>query len=220
MEAIGYLKNNESGRGLFVPLNLKSTPSAPLNLNGTQGVVGRALNFINCSEDYRPVIELLLGNVVIVQDMDVAMHLHQNPDFHGTVVTLNGEMIEANGFVTGGSAKSESSRLLARNREIESLSENVKELKIELEESQVKIEWNKRALAELKAGLRQMDEEVHQKEMENNNSLGDLEQLKQEVKRLESQTLKLDAEIKSLTEQLQDLENEKGSLNERLLEME
>ena len=220
MEAIGYLKNNESGRGLFVPLNPKSTPSASLNLNGTQGVVGRALNFINCSEDYRPVIELLLGNVVIVQDMDVAMHLHQNPDFHGTVVTLNGEMIEANGFVTGGSAKSESSRLLARNREIESLSENVKELKVELEESQVKIESDKRALAELEADLRHMDEEVHQKELDNNNSLRDLEQLRQEVKRLESQALNLDAETTSLTKQLQDLENEKGSLNERLLEME
>ncbi|MCH2298709.1 MAG: hypothetical protein MK441_12500, partial [SAR324 cluster bacterium] len=220
MEAIGYLKNNESGRGLFVPLNPKSTPSAPLNLNGTQGVVGRALNFINCSEDYRPVIELLLGNVVIVQDMDVAMHLHQNPDFHGTVVTLNGEMIEANGFVTGGSAKSESSRLLARNREIESLSENVKELKVELEESQVKIESDKRALAELEADLRHMDEEVHQKELDNNNSLRDLEQLRQEVKRLESQALNLDAETTSLTEQLQGLENEKGSFNERLLEME
>ena len=220
IEAIGHLKNNESGRGLFVPLNPKSTPSAPLNLNGTQGVVGRALNFINCSEDYRPVIELLLGNVVIVQDMDVAMHLHQNPDFHGTVVTLNGEMIEANGFVTGGSAKSESSRLLARNREIASLSENVKELKVELEESQVKIESDKRALAELEADLRHMDEEVHQKELDNNNSLRDLEQLRQEVKRLESQALNLDAETTSLTKQLQDLENEKGSLNERLLEME
>ena len=220
MEAIGYLKNNESGRGLFVPLNPKSTPSAPLNLNGTQGVVGRALNFIDCSEDYRPVIELLLGNVVIVQVMDVGMHLHHKRDFHGTVVTLNGEMIEANGFVTGGSAKSESSRLLARNREIESLSENVKELKVELEESQVKIESDKRALAELEADLRHIDEEVHQKELDNNNSLRDLEQLRQEVKRLESQALNLDAETTSLTKQLHDLENEKGSLNERLLEME
>ena len=220
MEAIGYLKNNESGRGLFVPLNPKSTPSTPLHLNGTQGVVGKALNFIDCSEDYRPVIELLLRNVVIVQDMDVAMHLHQNPDFHGTVVTLNGEMIEANGFITGGSAKSESSRLLARNREIESLSENVKELKIELEESQVKMESDKRALAELEASLRQMDEEVHQKDLDNNNSLRDLEQLRQEVKRLENHASDLDAETASLTEQLQELENKKGSLKEQLLEME
>ena len=66
-------------------------------------------NLVNCIEDYRPVIELLLRNVVIVEDMEVAMHLHQNPEFQGTAVTLNGEMIEANGFITGGYAKSDSS---------------------------------------------------------------------------------------------------------------
>lgn len=220
MEAIGYLKDNESGRGLFVPLNPKSTPSIPLHLNGTQGVIGEALNFINCGEDYKPVIELLLRNVVIVQDMDVAMHLHQNPEFQGTVVTLNGEMIEASGFITGGSAKSESTRLLARNREIESLSEGVKELKIELEESQVKIESGKRALIELEADLKQMNEEVHQKELANNNSLRDLEQLRQEVQRLESQTSNFDSESMALTQQLHELENDKGSLSEKLMEME
>ncbi|MBT6716393.1 MAG: chromosome segregation protein SMC [Nitrospina sp.] len=220
MEAIGYLKSNESGRGLFVPLNPKSTPSAPLHLNGTQGIVGKALNFINCGEDYRPVIELLLRNVVIVEDMDVAMHLHQNPEFQGTVVTLNGEMIDANGFITGGSAKSESSRLLARNREIENLSENVTQLKEELEESQTKIESGKRALVELESGLKDKNEEVHQKELTNNNSLRDLDQLRQDVQRLESHASALNAESTSLSEQLQQLEGEKHTLNEQLHEME
>ena len=220
MEAIGYLKNNESGRGQFVPLNPKSTPSLPLYLNGTEGVVGKALNFIECSEDYRPVIELLLRNVVLVQDMDVAMHLHQTPEFQGTVVTLNGEMIDANGFVTGGSAKSESSRLLARNREIENLSESVKKLKAELEESQLAIESGKRAQIELETGLKQMNEEVHQKELANNNSLRDLEQLRQEMQRLESRASTLDAETMSLSQELQELGNEKSSLKALLLEME
>ncbi|MDG1929306.1 MAG: chromosome segregation protein SMC, partial [Nitrospinaceae bacterium] len=219
MEAIGFLKNSESGRGLFVPLNPKSTPSAPLQLNGTQGIVGKALNFIKCGEDYRPVIELLLGNVVIVQDMDVAMHLHQNPEFQGTVVTLNGDMIESNGFITGGSAKNESSRLLARNREIDSLSESVKELKVKLEESRVKIESDKYALVELETSLKKINEEVHQKELDNNNSLRDLEQLRQEVLRLDDHASNLDTESMSLTQQLQGLENEKGSLSVQLLEM-
>ena len=220
MEAIGFLKNSESGRGLFIPLNPKPTPNTPLYLNGTQGIVGKALNFIKCGKDYRPIIELLLRNVVIVQDMDVAMHLHQNPEFQGTVVTLNGEMIESNGFITGGSAKNESSRLLARNREIESLSESVKELKIKLEESQVKIESDKNALVELEISLKKIDEEVHQNELANNNSLRDLEQLRQEAQRLNENASNLDTELTSLIQQLNSLENEKGSLSEHLLEME
>ena len=202
MEAIGYLKNNESGRGLFVPLNPKPTPSPPLYLNGTKGVIGKALNFINCIDDYRPVIELLLRNVVIVEDMQVAMHLHQNPEFHGTVVTLNGEMIEANGFMTGGSTKSESTRLIARNREIENLSQSVKELKERLEASQVKNESGKRALTELELNLKHIDGEVHKKELENNNSLRDIDQIRQELERQENRSSALDAESMNLNQQL------------------
>ena len=220
MEAICYLKNNDSGRGLFIPMNPKPTPSPPLHLNGTQGVVGKALNLVNCIEDYRPVIELLLRNVVIVEDMDVAMHLHQKPEFHGTAVTLNGEMIEANGFITGGLAKSESSRLIARNREIENLSKNVKELKIELEASKLKIESGKRALGELELNLKHTNEEVHKKELENNNSHRDLEQIRQELKRLEIRTSTLDSELIDLDQQLKKLEIEKGSLTDHLQEIE
>ena len=220
MEAIGYLKNNESGRGLFVPLNPKSTPSPPLYLNGTKGVIGKALNFINCIDDYRPVIELLLRNVVIVEDMQVAMHLHQNPEFHGTVVTLNGEMIEANGFMTGGSTKSESTRLIARNREIENLSKSVKELKGRLEASQVKNESSKRALTELELNLKHIDGEVHKKELENNNSLRDIDQIRQELERQENRSFALDAESMNLNQQLKNLESERGSLAEQLQEVE
>jgi len=163
---------------------------------------------------------LLLRNVVIVQDMDVGMHLHQNPEFQGTVVTLNGEMIESNGFITGGSAKNESSRLLARNREIESLSKSVKELKVKLEESRVKIESDKNALVELEISLKKINEEVHQNELANNNSLRDLEQLRQEALRLDDHASNLDTESMSLIQQLNGLENEKGSLSVQLLEME
>ena len=152
--------------------------------------------------------------------MDVGMHLHQNPEFQGTVVTLNGEMIELNGFITGGSAKNESSRLLARNREIEGLSKSVKELKVKLEESRVKIESDKNALVELEISLKKINEEVHQKELANNNSLRDLEQLRQEVLRLDNQASNLDTESMSLAQQLRDLKNEKDSLSEQLLEME
>lgn len=220
MEAISYLKSNGSGRGLFVPLNPKSAPGSPLRLNGSQGVVGKALNLVNCVEDYRPVIELLLRNVVIVEDMDVAMRVHQSPEFQGTVVTLNGEMIEANGFITGGSVKSESTRLLARNREIENLSENVRELKARLEASQMKIESGKRALAELDLRLKQMEGEAHQKELDNNNSLRDLGQMRQELQRLESKSAELDSESTALDRELQELEGKKNPLKEMLLQME
>ena len=216
MEAIGYLKNHHSGRGLFAPLNPKSIPSEPLYMNGTQGIVGDALKFIECQEEYRPVIELLLKNVVVVQDMDVALHLHKEPNFHGTVVTLNGEMIDANGFVTGGSLESNSSGLLARNREIETLTSSVDSVQNELTVSQESIDNKKQGLAQLEENLRQLDQQTHATEITANNKLRDLEQSRKDAERLGNRLSTIDAEITALEMERDKLIAEKSSLDQQL----
>lgn len=216
LEAIGYLKNHQSGRGLFAPLNPKATPSTPLYMNGTQGIVGKALNFVECQEEYRPVIELLLKSVVIVQDMDVALHLHQEPEFQGTVVTLNGEMIDANGFVTGGSLENDSSSLLARNREIETLTRSVGSVKEELDASQENIENKKQGFSQLEANLRQLDQQTHTAEIATNNKLRDLEQSHQETEHLGSKSSSVDEEISAIDQEREKLVTEKFSLDQQL----
>ncbi len=220
MEAIGYLKNHHSGRGLFAPLNPKSTPSTPLYMNGTQGIVGKALDFIECQEEYRPVIELLLKSVVIVQDMDVALHLHQEPEFQGTVVTLNGEMIDANGFVTGGSLENDSSSLLARNREIETLTRSAGSIKEELDTSQRSIENKKQSLSKIESNLRQLNQQTQAAEIATNNKLRDLEQLRQEAERLGNKSSSIDEGISTIALEKEKLAKEKSLLDQQLESVE
>ena len=216
MEAIGYLNNHHSGRGLFAPLNPKLIPSEPLYMNGTQGIVGKALNFIDCKEEYRPVIELLLKSVVVVQDMDVALHLHKEPNFHGTVVTLNGEMIDANGFVTGGSLESNSLGLLARNREIETLTSSVNSIQNELNTLQENIKNKKHTLSQLEENLRQLNQQTHTTDILANNKLSDLEQSRLEAERLRNRLTNIDREIKALDIEKEKLSTDKTSLNQQL----
>jgi chromosome segregation protein len=216
MEAIGYLNNHHSGRGLFAPLNPKLIPSEPLYMNGTQGIIGKALNFIDCKEEYRPVIELLLKNVVVVQDMDVALHLHKEPNFHGTVVTLNGEMIDANGFITGGSLESNSLGLLARNREIETLTSSVNSIQNELNTLQENIKNKKHTLSQLEENLRQLNQQTHTTDILANNKLSDLEQSRLEAERLRNRLTNIDREIKALDIEKEQLSIEETSLNQQL----
>jgi chromosome segregation protein len=216
LEAIGYLKNHHSGRGLFAPLNPKLIPSEPLYMNGTQGIVGEALNFIECQEEYRTIIELLLRSVVIVQDIDVALHLHQEPNFHGTVVTLNGEMIDPNGFVTGGSLESNSSGLLARNREIETLTSSVDNVKYELNACQENIGIKKQTFSQLEEKFRQLSQQIHATEMAVNNKLRDLEQSRKEAERLEKRLTTIDEEITVLDMDSENLVTEKFLLDQNL----
>ncbi|MBT5376314.1 MAG: chromosome segregation protein SMC [Nitrospinaceae bacterium] len=220
MAAIGYLKDNHSGRGLFVPLNPKSSPSAPLNLNGSQGIVGEALNFIQCKEEYRPIIELLLKTVVIAKDMDAALHLHQDANFLGTVVTLNGEMIDSNGFITGGSQENESSSLLARNREIDTLHLSVQQLKQDLDASQENIDQKKQRLTELEAQLIQLDQRTLTAELATQNKLRDLEQWSKEAERLESRGSKIAGEVLTVATERDELIAKKTGLDEQLASAE
>ena len=108
--------------------------------------------------------------------MDVALHLHKEPNFHGTVVTLNGEMIDANGFVTGGSLENNTSGLLARNREIEGLTSSVNSIQCDLNTLQKNIQNKKQTLSQLEENLRQLNQQVHTTDIAANNKLSDLEQ--------------------------------------------
>ena len=148
--------------------------------------------------------------------MDVALHLHKEPNFHGTVVTLNGEMIDANGFVTGGSLENNSSGLLARNREIEGLTSSVNSIQSDLNTLQKNIQNKKQTLSQLEENLRQLNQQVHTTDIAANNKLSDLEQSRLESERLRERLSNIDREVKALDIEKEKLVTEKTSLGEQL----
>ena len=72
---------------------------------------------------------MLLRNVVLVTDLSTAVQVFQNPEFNGTVVTRNGEMIDSQGMVFGGSVDGKNtSNLLSQNRKMEELAAKTNQL--------------------------------------------------------------------------------------------
>jgi chromosome segregation protein len=103
-EAIEWLKQNRAGRATFQPIPLMRPvePSSDLRrLLGAAGVVGRASELVTCRPRFRPVIDSLLGRVVIVEDLDVALR-HARTFGWSRMVTLDGEVVHSGGAVTGG----------------------------------------------------------------------------------------------------------------------
>ena len=216
VEAIGYLKDHHSGRGSFIPMNPKGIPSQPVQLNGNTRVVGKAVDFIDCKEEYRPIINHLLQNVVMVNDLNTAVHLHEHPEFNGTVVTLNGEMIDAQGLVSGGAVEESPTGLLAKNRETEELTQKVSRSQNELQSLQSKVEQQKQAHAELEDSLQETRKQVHQAELVKTHNQKDLEQLKKDLQRLEDKRSTLDYERSSGKHELEDLLGQRESLQQDL----
>ena len=126
--AISYLKRTGGGRTTFLPLN--TTTGRTLQENGLEncrGFVGIASELVSYDSRYRGVVENMLGRTVIVTDMDAAIAMSQKYSRRFKIVTLDGQVINAGGSMTGGSTNKDAG-ILSRANELTRLNQREKEL--------------------------------------------------------------------------------------------
>ncbi len=128
VDAIRALMSSEAGRGVALPAEVGAQPCAVVPLG--ESVLGVAADFVRCDMDYRHLVQSLLGNIVVVEDIDAAQAAWCDGPQGVVCVTLNGEIIHANGVVEGGLTKNEG--FLERSRRCEEM-----RLKVEHFEAQL-----------------------------------------------------------------------------------
>ena len=141
--AILFLKRTNGGRATFLPLNVTKGRSLQENgLEKCRGYVGIAAELVRYEETYRSVVENLLGRIVIVQDMDAGIAMANKFSHRFKIVTLDGQVLNAGGSMTGGSVNKDAG-ILSRANELEKLTAEEKrlqkkqlELEAELQEAQ------------------------------------------------------------------------------------
>ena len=126
--AISYLKRTGGGRATFLPINTVQGRTLQENgLENCRGFVGIASELVTGDGKYRGIIENLLGRTVIVSDMDAAIHMSQKYKNRFKIVTLDGQVMNPGGSMTGGSTNKEAG-ILSRANELEKLSSQEKKL--------------------------------------------------------------------------------------------
>ena len=132
IRAIDYLKTSAAGRSSFVPLRVRSSALDMASKDYLQGTT-RLLDVVRVKEEYRNVAEYLLGDTILVPDLNSGIALWQRNGFRGTLVTPDGDMISPHGVLTGGSrAVTEESSLLRRKGEIADLEKDASRLEGEI----------------------------------------------------------------------------------------
>lgn len=127
--AIRWLKDSRVGRATFLPLDLVEGRENNPNLQkvlGEKGVVGFATDLVKFEPRLKKVVQHLLGNVVVVENLDVAVALERR-GIRTRYVTLEGEMVAASGAMTGGNMKI--AGLLNRTREVKELADRLTQLR-------------------------------------------------------------------------------------------
>lgn len=128
--AISFLKRKDLGRATFLPIaTIKGKSIEEKGLKDLDGYVGIASDLCGCDNQYNEIIKSLLGRIVICEDLNCAVNISKTFNYRFRVVTLDGQVVNAGGSLTGGSL-SKNSGILSRVSEIEKLNKETQELKI------------------------------------------------------------------------------------------
>lgn len=165
--AINYLKQNRIGRATFQPISaVKPRYLEEKDLDDNFGFVDIADNLVECDSQYKDIISNLLGRVIIVEDIDCAIGIAKRYKNKYKIVTLDGQVINPGGSMTGGSQQ-KGAGILSRANVIEQLKAEAADIaaKIEIAKSEYKtaLEAASRAAADMQgadADYRQASEEL------------------------------------------------------------
>lgn len=204
--AIYYLKNNRIGRATFLPISaIKPRELDEKGLDDNLGFVEIASNLVECKKEYKNIVSNLLGRVVIVEDMDCAIGISKRYNNRFKLVTLDGQVINPGGSMTGGS-QSKNAGILSRGNQIDELNEQAKVL-------EQKVEGLK---AEFKSALESANYEASQLQ----GAEADLQQAKEELIRAQGEHRLIEEKLDAAIQQRDNLISEKSNAGERISELE
>ena len=133
---IAYLKDTKGGRATFLPIqSIKGTLLNEPTLEDEAGFVGLASSLVEVEDTYEQIARNLLGHVAVVEDLDYAVAIARKFKYRFRVVTLDGQVVNAGGSLTGGSHV-KGAGLLSRRSEIERLKEEQKKIQVKAEQAQ------------------------------------------------------------------------------------
>ena len=221
-DLIEYLKKNKFGRATFVPLSAvrESKDLKDIPILKEDGVLGTASKLVSADAMYSSLVSNLLGRIIVVSDIDKAVIIAKKYRYEYRLVTLEGDLFNTGGSISGGAYKN-ASNLLGRKRELEELESSIEKihreeeiLSLELESQNNIYEKLKKSRNELNNILHEMQVEVsalsvsvdaYEKKLKDNNASG-LEFIEERAK-LEEEEKILSNEKLGLIKELENIQN-------------
>ena len=151
--AIRFLKSGNLGRVTFLPISaLEARLLKEKKIDRCEGFVDYAPNLVQCEKRYRAIIANLLGTTVVAEDLDCAVAMARKYGYAFKIVTLDGQLVNAGGSMTGGS-RAKNTGVLSRANEIEALEKECAQIKEQAEQAFEKSNSAAAALAKIEAEM-------------------------------------------------------------------
>jgi chromosome segregation protein len=214
--AISYLKHQKAGRGTFLPLNKMENPSDYRDNSDTPGIIDYAVNLVDYDLKFELAFHYVFRDTLVVEDIDTARRLMGGR----RIVTLEGELIEKSGAMTGGSsARNILSFAASEEDKITRLAEQITEYdsrrstvinKIDSAESHISSVYNE---------IREFETEITRKQMEISQINSRDEQLTGFIAQKEVELKEIEEGHIGLRSEIETIDNEKGAVEQQITEL-
>ena len=218
---IEYLKKNKYGRATFLPLTSISGRGGLEETRALKepGAIGVAADLVKAKDQYSGLLQYLLGRVLVADHIDHAIAIARKYRHSIRIVTLEGELLNPGGSLSGGAYKN-SSNLLGRKREMEELEGACKKALLRVDQIQKELVSQEAALAEKSNALSRVKEELQGKYLEENTAKLSLEQLQGKKEELFESSRDMALENRQLEEQIQEIRENIEALTKEMEALE
>ncbi len=204
--AIEYLKEHKKGRATFLPISsIKAKPIQDKdNILKEKGVINIADSLITFEDIYKNIMSNILGRTIVVDNIDNGVELAKKYKYMYKIVTLDGDIINAGGALTGGSIAKKTASIFSRDRELKDILNNIFEIEQKLNKHKEIIEEKEKEQA------------ILQKNIEDDRKT--LNNISLEKIKIESEINQEDNFIKNLEESINNNNLEKDTIEKKLKE--
>ena len=198
---VEYLRKNNLGRASFLPISSVKGKKIDKIKGIDDGVVGIASDLVKYNKKYEQIILNLLGRTVIVDNMETAIKLSKKNGYVFRVVTKEGDLINPSGAITGGSIAKKTVNILGREKEIERLKKEIKEIKEKIEK--------------IRKGKREFEESIEDIVEISSNLEKELQEIDIIYATEKQKVVSIDESIEKLKKRIERLKEEKESLEKQ-----
>ncbi|GAA0495413.1 chromosome segregation protein SMC [Salinibacillus aidingensis] len=223
-QAIQWLKKTNNGRATFLPLPSMQPKRIPehliRNIENHQGFIGVAEQLVDYDQKFSNAIQSLLGNIVIARTLKDANELAGLLNRRFRIVTLDGDVVNPGGSMTGGAQKKKNQSLFTREKELGQVSEKLQEFEERTKSFEHQLDDHIQSQKQKEKRVQELEDEINQLQSQVSKLQGYLREVKLKRENVNDHLSLYDQEQEQFQEEEQELKNSTDALSSRLQELE
>ncbi len=213
---VEHLRKNNLGRASFLPIASVKGKKLDKIKGKEKGFIGIASDLIQFDKKYEQIVISLLGRTVIVDNMDTAIKVAKQNGYSFRIITIEGDVINASGSITGGSVSKKTVNILGRGKEIEKLEKEIKALKAKIEKLEKEKQEYESSIQDTLENATSLEKELQEIDITYATEKQKVVAIDENIERIETRLNKLKEEQETLEKQKQEAMQTKEKINKQI----